>query len=125
MGSHAAALRAQGASQELVDAIGTANLKAAKLDEKERTLLEFVRVLTLTPAETRDEHVEAMRRAGWTDEQIFEAAFEVAAFSFFNRMADAYGLDYPAGGWLPPELRHAHGERREERPAPQENDEKP
>lgn len=108
MGSHAAALRSQGASQELVDAIATANLKAAKLDEKERALLEFVRVLTLTPAQTADDHVEAMRKAGWTDEQIWEASFEVSAFSFFNRMADAYGLDYPATGWLPPERRPAN-----------------
>ena len=105
MGSHAAALRAQGASEELVDAVGRADLKDAKLTDRERTLLEFVKVLTLTPAETRDEQVEAMRKAGWSDEQIWEAAFEVSAFSFLNRMADAYGLDYPAGGWLPPERR--------------------
>ena len=105
MGAHAAALRSQGASQEVVDAIGTANPKAAPLAEKERVLLEFVKVLTLTPAETRDEHVAAMRQAGWTDEQIFEASFITALFAFFNRMADAYGLDYPAGRWLPPDRR--------------------
>jgi uncharacterized peroxidase-related enzyme len=105
VGSHASALRAQGASQDLVDAIGKGDLKDAKLSDKERALLEFVKVLTLTPADTRDEQVEAMRKAAWTDEQIWEAAFEVSAFSFFNRMADAYGLDYPEGGWLPPELR--------------------
>ena len=107
MGSHAAALRAQGASQELVDAVGRGDLKNAKLDEKERSLLEFVKVLTLTPAETKDEHVQAMRKAGWTDEQIFEAALEASMFAFLNRMADAYGLDYPPGGWLPPEARKA------------------
>ena len=105
MGSHAAALRAQGVSQAVVDAIGTGNLKAAKLEEKDRTLLEFVRILTLEPAQTRDEHVAAMRRAGWTDEQIWEAAWETSAFAFLNRMADAYGLDYPSGGWLPPDRR--------------------
>ena len=96
----------------MVDAIATANLKDARLSDKERVLLEFVKVLTLTPAETTDEHVEAMRRAGWTDEQIWEAAFEVSAFSFFNRMADAYGLDYPAGGWLPPDRKSAKDKER-------------
>ena len=30
----------------------------------------------------------------WTDEQIWEASFEVSAFAFFNRMADVYGLRY-------------------------------
>lgn len=33
------------------------------------------------------------------------AALEVSIFSFLNRMADAYGLDYPSGGWFPPALR--------------------
>jgi alkylhydroperoxidase family enzyme len=85
-----------------VDAVGQADLSKAKLTEKERTLLEFVKTLTLTPAQTTDDQVAAMRKAGWSDEQIFEAAFEVSAFSFLNRMADAYGLDYPASGYRPP-----------------------
>jgi alkylhydroperoxidase family enzyme len=96
-------LRSQGASQEIVDAVGRADLSKAKLTDKERSLLEFVKVLTLTPAQTTDDHVATMRKAGWTDEEIFEAAFEVSAFAFFNRMADAYGLDYPAGGYRPPD----------------------
>jgi len=96
-------LRAQGASQEVVDAVGTADLSKAKLTDKERTLLEFVKVLTLTPAQTTDELVAAMRKAGWSDEQIFEASYEVSLFSFVNRMADAYGLDYPPGGYRPPD----------------------
>ncbi len=105
MGSHAAALRSQGGSEALVDAVGTNNLDDVRLSEKERALLKFVRVLTLTPAETRDEHVQALRKSGYSEEQIWEAAFETSAFAFFNRMSDAYGLDYPEGGWLPPELR--------------------
>jgi alkylhydroperoxidase family enzyme len=92
-------------SQELVDAVGTTNLKKAQVDPKDLELLQFVRKLTLEPAEMRDEDVQAMRNAGWTDEQIWEAALEVSIFSFLNRMADAYGLDYPSGGWFPPALR--------------------
>ena len=43
----------------------------------------------------------AATAAGYTDEQIFEASFITAMFAFFNRMADAYGLDYPMNGWMP------------------------
>lgn len=85
--------------------MGTLKLDDVRLEEKERSLLEFVKVLTLEPAKTRDAHVERMRKAGWKDEEIFEASFITALFAFFNRMADAYGLDYPAQGWFPPELR--------------------
>jgi uncharacterized peroxidase-related enzyme len=105
VGSHAAALRRQGADQDLVDAIGTGDLTKVKLAPKDRALLKFVKLLTETPSHTVDDDVEAMRVAGWTDEQIWETATEVGIFSFLNRMADAYGLDYPTGGWYPPELR--------------------
>jgi len=105
VGSHAAALRAQGASQELVDAVGTNDFDRVELDPKDAALVRFVRLLTLTPAQVRDDDVQAMREAGWSDEQIWEAALEVSIFSFLNRMSDAFGLDYPTGGWLPPDLR--------------------
>ena len=58
--------------------------------------------LTLEPAKIQDADVQRMRDAGWTDEEIYEATFDTALFAFFNRMADAYGLDYPSQGWHPP-----------------------
>jgi alkylhydroperoxidase family enzyme len=105
VGSHAAALRRQGASEELVDAIGTDDFTHITVAAKDVALLKFVKLLTLTPAETKDADVQAMRDAGWTDEQIWEAALEVGIFSLLNRMADAHGLDYPSTGWYPPQLR--------------------
>ena len=89
-------------SQELVDAVGTNDFSKVKLEPKDAALLKFVKKLTLTPGEMKDPDVQAMRDAGWTDEQIWEASFETSAFAFLNRMADAHGLDYPSGGWLPP-----------------------
>lgn len=89
----------QGAEKDEVDAVATAQM--AKLPEKDRALLTFVEILTLRPSEVTDLDVVKLRKAGWTDEEIFEAAFVTSLFAFFNRMADAYGLDYPAGGWQP------------------------
>jgi uncharacterized peroxidase-related enzyme len=105
VGSHASALRKQGASDELVDAIGTDNFRNVKLSPQDAALLKYVKLLTLTPSHTRDDDVQAMRDAGWTDEQIWEVTLEVGFFSMLNRMADAYGLDYPTTGWYPPQLR--------------------
>jgi alkylhydroperoxidase family enzyme len=104
VGSHAGFLQAAGAGKELVDAVAQNELDKVTLNDKERSLLDFVRILTVEPWMTRDAHVVRMRKAGWTDEEIFEAAFDASLFAFFNRMADAYGLDYPEGGWLPPSL---------------------
>ena len=82
--------------------MATNQLDKVSFNDKDRSLLDFVRVLTVEPWTTRDAHVSRMRKAGWTDDQIFEAAFDASLFAFFNRMADAYGLDYPPDGWFPP-----------------------
>jgi hypothetical protein len=90
-----------------VDQLATLRPEKGKYSEKELALLDYVKVLTLEPANVRDTHVERLRKLGWSDEQVFEASFITALFAFFNRMADAYGLDYPANGWLPEDLRSA------------------
>ncbi len=105
MGSHARFLQLQGQDKKDVDGVATLNLENAKLSERERALLDYVKVLTLEPAQVRDSHVARLRTAGWKDTEIFEASFITSLFAFFNRMADAYGLDYPSGGWLPPDAR--------------------
>jgi uncharacterized peroxidase-related enzyme len=104
----------QGHTQEDVDQIGQGNPDKAVLTPKERVLLAYVKVLTLEPAKVRDADVEALRKAGWTDEQIFEASFVTSMFAFYNRMADAYGLDYNPRGWMPPDVRR--GSRDDSRP---------
>ena len=88
-----------------MDLLGTGNADKASFSPKEQALLDYVKVLTLTPADMRDTHTEGLRKVGWTDPEIFEAAFITSLFAFFNRMADAYGLDYSTNYWLPPELR--------------------
>ena len=54
-----------------------------------------MKTLTLTPTKVSDEDIHALRRSGWRDEQIFEAAFETSLFALFNRVAETYGLDAP------------------------------
>jgi alkylhydroperoxidase family enzyme len=103
--AHAHFLQVQGQNSKDVDEIGTLHLEKARLTSKEQALLDYVKVLTLEPANVRDTHVERLRSVGWTDEQIFEASFITSLFAFFNRMADAYGLDYSSDRWIPPDLR--------------------
>lgn len=86
----------QGAEQETAEALRRGDLDAAVdagLPEAERVLLEFVQIVTERPAETTDANVESLREAGWSDEQVAEAVFVTALFAFFNRVADAFGLE--------------------------------
>ncbi len=92
----------QGGSEELVNAVAQGKLDSPAVPPKERTLLRYVEKLTLKPGDLKDTDTQALREAGWKDEEIWEASLVTSLFAFFNRMADAYGLDYPPGGYLPP-----------------------
>jgi len=83
-----------------------------QLVDAERVMLEWTGLLTLRPADNTAAHVEALREAGWDDEQIAEAAYVTAMFAFFNRVADAFGLEDPgyaemAEGQVRPATRYA------------------
>lgn len=60
-------------------------------------MLAYAAKLTLTPALMTDDDVRRLRGVGLSDEQVWEATFTVAVFNMFNRMADAFGLEPPAG----------------------------
>ena len=85
----------QGADKELADALGRGDLESAGVTDAERALLELVRTVTLHAYKTTDADVQRLRDAGWTDPQIGEAVYIAAIFAFFNRVADAFGLEDP------------------------------
>lgn len=85
----------QGGTETTIGALRRGDLDAAAVEPAERVLLNMVRKLTETPSRMHDEDVQSLRDAGWTDAQIAEAVYITALFAFFNRVADAFGLDDP------------------------------
>ena len=59
-------------------------------------LLDFVGTITTAAYRVTDEQVQGLRGAGWTDEQIAEAAYDAALFNLFVRLADTFGIEPPA-----------------------------
>lgn len=83
---------------------------AAPIPDAERALLEFVETITKHAHRVTDEQVEGLRQHGWTDPQIAECVYIAALFAFFNRVADAFGLEDPNYfGDVPPGLKESHG----------------
>ena len=80
---------------EITHALRQGDLNAAPIEDSERALLEFVELLTRHAHRNTPEQVERLRDAGWTDPQIAEAVYITAIFAFFNRVADAFGLEDP------------------------------
>jgi uncharacterized peroxidase-related enzyme len=65
----------------------------AGLAAKDRALLAFARKLVLTSADTREADVQALRAAGWGDEEIVAAVHIVGYFSLMNRIVHGLGVD--------------------------------
>ena len=86
-------LQLQGQDQETVAAIRRADLDHVSIAPEERVLLGLVKLLTEQAYRCQDEDVQRLRDAGWTDPQIAEAVYSTAMFAFFNRVADALGLE--------------------------------
>ena len=85
----------QGGDAAIVAALEKGDLKSAPVTPAERSLLELVELLTRHAYKTTDDDLARLRAAGWTDPQIAEAVYITALFAFFNRVADAFGLDDP------------------------------
>lgn len=77
----------------MVAALARGDLEAASVTEAERALLRVVETVTRHASRTTDEQVQGLRDAGWTDAQVAEAVYVTAMFAFFNRVADAFGIE--------------------------------
>jgi alkylhydroperoxidase family enzyme len=85
----------QGADSEITAALFKGNLASAPVTDAERALLTFVELLTRHAYKNTPEDVQRVRDAGWTEPQIAEGVYITALFAFFNRVADAFGLEDP------------------------------
>lgn len=95
----------QGADEACLDAVREGDLASPALTEAERALLQFVELITLHAWKNTDQNVQRLRGAGWSDEEIAEAVYITAMFAFFNRVADAFGLEDPGYLQMEPEDR--------------------
>jgi uncharacterized peroxidase-related enzyme len=93
MVSHSAFLRKLTGDPVLVEQLRT-NYRYADLDPRERAMLDFAVKLTEESSSCTDADVEALREAGWADEDIMDITEVAAMFNFTNRLAS--GL-----GWVP------------------------
>ena len=99
-------LQLQDKDSRIADALKQADLDAAPVSPAERAMLQLVCLLTETPARTTDDDVQLLRDAGWNDEQIAECVYITALFAFFNRGADAFGLEEQNFGGMDPSRSH-------------------
>lgn len=86
--AHGAAVRQYSGNPVLGEQI-IMNYRAARLDPRQRAMLDFAVKLTLTPAEVEDADREALRTAGFSDRDIWDIAAITGFFNMSNRVATA------------------------------------
>ncbi len=88
--SHSAALRKLTGDPLFVEQLAT-NHAYARVDPKERAMLDFAVKVTERSSTCTEADVDALREAGWTDEDVMDIAEVTAMFNFTNRLASGLG----------------------------------
>lgn len=86
--AHGAAVRQMSGDPELGEMMAL-NWRVARLDSRQRAMLEFVWKLTTAPNLVDDADRDTLRAAGLSEEDIFDLAETTAFFNLSNRMASA------------------------------------
>ncbi|WP_428396644.1 peroxidase-related enzyme [Marinobacter salarius] len=65
------------------------NYRSAKLDKRQRAMLDFTSHLTRSPATVTEEHTQALRDAGLSDSAIWDLSNLIGFYNMSNRVAIA------------------------------------
>ncbi len=70
-----------------------ADIERADLGTADKTMLDYVLLLTHRPHEIRAENIERLRDQGFGDQAIHDICAIAAYFAFVNRIADGLGVE--------------------------------
>jgi uncharacterized peroxidase-related enzyme len=89
--AHGAALRILGKDEQLADRIAI-NWRTAGLSPRWQAMLAFASCVNESGFAASDADIEAMREAGFSDDDVWDIAAIAAFFGFSNRMAGMLDL---------------------------------
>lgn len=90
--SHGAAVRHHSGDPHLAETL-VANYRAAALTDRQRAMLDFAWKITERPAEIGDEDRAALRRAGFSDRDIWDVVLVAGFFNMSNRVASGVAME--------------------------------
>lgn len=89
--AHGAILRVRARDPLLADHLAT-NHRHAAISARQRAMLDFALLVSLTPEVVEDAHLAVLREHGFDDEAIWDIAAITAFFAMSNRMAHVMRL---------------------------------
>ena len=99
--AHGAAVRVLSGDPQLGEHM-VMNYRSARLDRRQRAMLDFASHLTRSPATISEEHIQALRDAGLSDRAIWDLSNLIGFYNMTNRVAIASdmqpNIDYHSQG---------------------------
>lgn len=89
--AHGAALRALSGDPAKAETV-MMNYRAADLSPRERAMLDFALLMTKESAAIEESDRQALRDAGFTDQDIWDIASVASFYNMSNRMSSAVGM---------------------------------
>ena len=89
--AHGAAVRKLSGDPQLGEMMAF-NFRVASLDRRQRAMLEFAAKLTETPHRVGEADRQALRDAGFKEDDVFDIAEVAAFFNYTNRVAHAVDM---------------------------------
>ena len=89
--AHGAAVRQLSGDAKLGEML-VMNYRAAPLDARQRSMLEFAEKLTIAPDTMEEEDRQALREAGFSDRDIWDISAVASFYNMSNRMASAVDM---------------------------------
>ncbi|MFQ5702021.1 MAG: peroxidase [Acidobacteriota bacterium] len=68
------------------------DFRTAPIDEPRKALFAFIEKLTRESNRIRQEDIDTLKTAGWTEEAIYDAVTVCALFNFYTTWVDATGV---------------------------------
>jgi uncharacterized peroxidase-related enzyme len=90
-GVHKETAAAFGVPEDLIRSL-LEDFERAEVDPRLKPILEYARLLTLTPARASQEGIDAVFEAGWSERDLHDAILTVCLFNFMNRLVDGHGV---------------------------------
>ena len=68
------------------------DLDTAPISEKDRTLYAFIKKMVRDSTSISEKDADVARKAGWSDEALYDAITVCSLFQFYNNWIDATGV---------------------------------
>jgi alkylhydroperoxidase family enzyme len=83
----------------MVDAV-LEDYRTAPIDDRQKALFSFIEKMNAQSNSVRQDDIDRLSAAGWTQEAIYDAITVCALFKFYNAWIDATGVhDLPASAY--------------------------